>query len=67
MAQLSRLYSKRIFGTDINIALLRPDGVSRNGHSFDDAVRIAFENTSVHECPGVAFVGITEDILHIAR
>ena len=35
-------------------------------HSFENAMRIAFEHRSIHERAGVPFVRITDDVLAIA-
>ena len=34
------------------------DGITADGHSFQNAVRIAFQNGTVHKCTWVTFVGI---------
>ena len=53
---------QRIFGADINESLGRADGVGGDGHAFEDAVRVAFQNATVHERAGVAFVGVANDV-----
>ena len=40
---------QRIFRADINKSLVRADGVGGDGHAFEHAVRIAFQNAAVHE------------------
>ena len=48
------------------IALAGADGVGRNRHAFDHAVRIAFQDAAIHERAGVAFVAVADDVLHVA-
>ena len=55
-----------IFRPDVYITLLGADGIRGDGHGLDDAVRIAFEDAAVHECAGVAFIGVTDDVFHVA-
>ena len=53
---------QRIFRAHVNKSLVRADRVSRDGHAFEHAVRIAFQNAAVHERAGIAFVGVANDI-----
>ena len=66
MAVLQALDGQRVLGADVDVALLRADGVGGDGHAFDHAVRVAFEHGAVHERARVAFVGVAEDVLHVA-
>ena len=54
---------QRVFGTNIDESLVRTDRVTRNRHSFEDCVRIAFEHASVHEGAGITFVTVANDKL----
>ena len=47
----------------VNVALAGPDRVGGDDHAFKDAERVAFENRPVHEGPGIALVGIADDVL----
>ncbi len=58
---------QRIFGPAVNVAFPGPDGISANGHAFDQAVRVAFQQGTVHKGPRVPFIGIADDILEISR
>ena len=51
--------------TDVDVALRCADGVTGDSHGFDDAVRVAFQNGTVHECARVALVGVTTYIFLI--
>src|SRR5262245_40912441 len=46
----------RIFSSDINITLTGAHGVSRDDHTFDDAVRVVLHQNSILESPGFGFV-----------
>ena len=50
---------QRIFGTYIYKAVVGVDAVAADHHGFDYGVRVSFHDGTVHECTGVAFVGIT--------
>jgi len=43
------------------------DRIGGDRHAFQHAVRIAFQNGTVHECSRIAFIGIADDVLLIAR
>src|SRR5690606_6183315 len=47
---------------DVNISLVRSDGISADDHTFDNAVWIAFHEASVHVGTGIAFVSVGDDI-----
>ena len=53
---------QRIFGADIDEALVGADRIGGDGHAFEHAVRIALEHAAVHERAGVAFVGVADDV-----
>src|ERR1700728_3860271 len=56
------LDGERIFRADIDVAFGRADGVGRDGHAFNDALRIALEHAAIHERAGIALVAIADDI-----
>ena len=60
---LKALNSDGILSTDIYIALVCADGVGGNGHSFDNAMRVALEDGAIHERAGVALVSVAGYIL----
>ena len=60
---LQAVNRERIFGADVDVALRGADGVGGNGHAFQHAVRIAFQNAAVHEGAGIAFVRVADDEL----
>ena len=62
---LEALDGQRVLGADVDVALVRADGVAGDGHALDDAVRVAFEHAAVHERAGVALVGVAEDVLGV--
>ncbi len=43
-------------------SLIRADRVSRDGHAFEHAVRVALQHAAVHERAGIAFVRVADDI-----
>ncbi len=55
------LDSQRILGTAINHAAGCFNGIGTNDHSFDDTVRISFQNRSVHKGTGIAFICVADD------
>ncbi len=60
---LKALNGDRIFRADVDIALCGADRIAGNSHSLEHNVGVAFENRTVHECTGVALVGVTAYIL----
>ncbi len=61
--ELEPLDGQRVFGAAVDVTLVRAHGVAGDGHAFDDAVRIALQDAAVHECSGVAFVGVADGVL----
>ncbi|MFM1944516.1 MAG: hypothetical protein RI897_3498 [Verrucomicrobiota bacterium] len=57
--------SEGVFGADVEEAFLGTDGVGGDGHTFDDAVGVTFEDAAVHEGAGVAFVAVTDDVFFV--
>ena len=60
------LYRQRVFRPDIHITALASDSIGGDEHSFENQMRVAFQNAPVHESSGVPFVGIADDIFHIS-
>ena len=57
---------QRIFRPHVNIASQRADRMGGDGHAFQNAVRVAFQDAAVHEGAGIALVGIAHGKLGIA-
>ncbi|OIQ79167.1 hypothetical protein GALL_391050 [mine drainage metagenome] len=57
------LQRMRIFRTQIDVTLRRPDREAGNGHAFDQHERVAFHDHAVGKGARVAFVGIADDVL----
>ena len=55
-----------VLGTDIDIALVRADGIAGNGHGLQHHMGVALQHGAVHKRAGVALIGVAADILHIA-
>ncbi len=60
------LDGQRVLGAHVHVALVRADRVAADEHAFDDGVRVALEDGAVHERPGVALVGVADDVLLVA-
>ena len=59
---LQALDGEGVFAAHVDVALVSPDGITGDGHTFEYAVRIALQNAAIHECAGVAFIGVANDI-----
>ena len=64
--ELQALDRQRILRADVDEALPRADGVAADDHALDDGVRVALDGAAVHERPGVALVGVADDVLLVA-
>ncbi len=60
--QADPLHSQGIFGPDIDISLVGPDGVTGDNQSFDQGMRVRFQYGAIHKSSRVAFIGIADDI-----
>gem|GEM_PF-5740380 len=60
---LQTLDRDRVLCTDVDVTLIRADRVAGDRHGFEDHVRVAFQDGTVHERAGVAFVRVTADEL----
>ena len=56
----------RIFFAAVDVALGGTDGQTSDGHALDQTHRVAFHQHTVTEGTGVAFVGVTDDVLLIS-
>ena len=52
-----------ILSTAVDISKLAADRVGSDHHAFDQAIGIAVEDRTVHECTWVTFVSVTDQIL----
>ena len=60
---LKTLNCDGILGTNVNVTLGSTDSITADGHSLDDGVGVTLKDGTVHECSGVALVGITYNVL----
>ena len=63
--ELEALNRQRVFRPDVDIALMRADGVGADDHALDDRVRIAFDHGPVHERAGIALISIADDVFFV--
>ena len=56
-----------ILGTDIDIALGCPYTVTGDGQSLDNSMWVSLQDGAIHEGPGVAFVGIADNVFLLTR
>ena len=54
-----------VFGTDVEVAFGSAERVAGDHHTFDDFEGVAFEDRTVHERAGVAFVTVADDVFLI--
>ena len=57
------IYRDRVFRTNVEITVLRADCITCNHHTFDYGKGITFQDGTVHERTGVAFVAVTYNVL----
>ncbi len=60
------LDGKGVFRAAVDIALARADGIAGDDHAFQYGMGVGLKDRAVHERARVAFVGIAEDIFHVA-
>ena len=58
------LNSHGIFCTDVDVALLSTAGIAGDGHGFQNGMRVALKDGSVHECARVTFISVAADVFH---
>ena len=54
------LNGQRIFGADVDEALVGANGVAGDGHGFENGVGVAFAGGAVHVGARVTFVSVTK-------
>ena len=59
---LDPLDGHRIFGADVEEALLGADGEAADDHPLDHVQRIALQHAAVHERAGIALVGVADEV-----
>ena len=60
---LQALDGQRVLGPAVDVALGRPDGVGGDEHALDHSEGVALQDGAVHEGPGVALVGVADEVL----
>ena len=58
-------YRHRVFRAHIEESPMGADGISTDGHPFENGEWIPLQHAPVHERPWVALVGIANDILDV--
>ena len=59
---LEPLDGERVFGADVDEAVVGVDAPAADHHGFDDRIRVAFHDGTVHERARIAFVRIADDV-----
>ena len=59
------LHGQRVFGPGIDIALVRADCKSADDHSLHHEMRVPLEEGAVHERPGVALIGVADQVFRV--
>ncbi len=60
-------YGVGVLGADVDVALVRPDGMGGDGHALDEGERVALDDHPVRERPGVALVEVAGHELQVGR
>ena len=60
---LQPLDGQGVLGAAVDVALARPDGVGGDEHALDHPEGVSLQDGPVHEGPGVAFVGVADEVL----
>ena len=58
---------QRVFGPHVDVGFVGTHGVRPDEHALEHRVRVALQDGPVHERPGVALVGVADDVLLVAR
>ncbi len=66
-ARPEALDGERVFGAHVDVAGGGADREGGDRHALDHDVGVALEHRAVHERAGVAFVGVADDVLDLAR
>ena len=59
------LQGQRILGAAVDVAGRGPQCQAADGHAFQNAVRVAFQQRAVHEGPGVPFIGVADQVFFV--
>ncbi len=62
---LQPLHRNGILCPNINISLTGANGIAANGHGFDDGMRVALQQRTIHECARIAFISVAGNVLLI--
>ena len=62
IARLDPLDGQRVFGADVEEAVLGADGEAADDHPLDHVQRIGLQHAAVHEGAGIAFVGVADEV-----
>ena len=60
-------HGQRILSAYVDETFAGADCVSRDGHAFNHALRIALKNTAIHKRARIAFIAIADYILYVSR
>ncbi len=60
------LDGKGVFRAAVDIALARADGIAGDDHAFQYGMGVGLKDRAVHKSARIAFVGIAQDIFHVA-
>ena len=61
------LYCDGVFGADINVTLVCADSIAGDSHCLQHHMGVAFQNGTIHERSGVAFVSVAADVFLARR
>ena len=62
---LQPLHRNGILRTNINVSLAGTNGVTANGHGFNDGMRITFQQGTIHEGTRIALICVTGNVFLI--
>src|SRR6516164_3947380 len=58
---LQSVHCQNVFGANVDECFPRTHGVAGNSHTFEHAMRVAFQQATIHESTRVTLVGIAND------
>ena len=61
-ASAQSLQGQRILRTAVDVAGCGPQGKAADEHAFQDTVRVALEQRTIHEGPGIPFIGVADQV-----
>ena len=65
-SDLQAVDSQRVLSADVNQTLGGADAETADSHSFDDGVRVTFEDGTIHERTRVTLVGVADHIFLVS-